>query len=228
MSATQLPASDAGEDLHKQFRKAVVSGGPLKGAQFFDVSWEDLKRAAKSYRADPRFNQFAKRRVSQRALGTEPSSMPKASKWTTVRTHLKSWCLWMLALMRGRIVLSIFIMTLFLVLISRPLFYVVLAKGISLCVKLLLRRSVGLLVVLLDAISDEAATSLETTLIAPPSVGPAPAAQNIEYQLQQHHFFYQWILHGFFGVIGAFIGHYLRAQQDVRNHRPVTSLRLRL
>ena len=36
MSAMQLQQSEAGEDLAEQFRKAVVSVRPLKGAQFFD------------------------------------------------------------------------------------------------------------------------------------------------------------------------------------------------
>ncbi|CAL1166211.1 unnamed protein product [Cladocopium goreaui] len=39
-----------GEEIERQFKKAVVAGGPLKGARFLDVGWEDLKKAARSYR----------------------------------------------------------------------------------------------------------------------------------------------------------------------------------
>ena len=55
--------SEIGGDLQKQFKKAVVSGGPLRGARYLDVGWEGLKKAARSYRADAPFNQFAKRRI---------------------------------------------------------------------------------------------------------------------------------------------------------------------
>eukprot|EP00438_Fugacium_kawagutii_P036602 Skav217812 [mRNA] locus=scaffold889:69820:83430:+ [translate_table: standard] len=46
----------------------LMRGGPLKGARYTDVSWDDVKRAAKSYKGDPRFNQYAKRRLSERAF----------------------------------------------------------------------------------------------------------------------------------------------------------------
>ena len=45
-----------------------MAGGPLKGARFTDVGWNDLKKAAKQYKADPRFNQYAKRCLSELIL----------------------------------------------------------------------------------------------------------------------------------------------------------------
>ena len=61
--SSQLPGH--GEDWTKRFRKVTVAGGPLKGARYSEVSVEDLERSARSYRADPRFNQYAKRMVTQ-------------------------------------------------------------------------------------------------------------------------------------------------------------------
>lgn len=226
MSATQQPASDIGEDLTRQFRKAVVAGGPLKGAQFFDVSWEDLKKAAKSYRADARFNQFAKRRVSQRALGSQPELPPKATKLEGSMQWMKRWLLWLFVIMRGRIVLSVILTLLLLILLSRPRFYVVLAKGLALGLRLVLRRSVGLLALLIDAILDEAAVSLETSLMAPPvQVSTNPSYQQ-GFEMQQYHPFSRWLLHAFFGMAGILIGHWLRPPRTVRPHTPVTRLNL--
>ena len=45
-----------------------------------DVGWEDLKKAARSYRSDPRFNQFAKRRLSEQAFGNQSAHSPAAEK----------------------------------------------------------------------------------------------------------------------------------------------------
>lgn len=216
MSEMQLQQSAAGDDLVKQFRKAVVSGGPLKGAQFFDVGWEDLKKAAKSYRSDARFNQFAKRRVSERALGRGVSTVPEPTTYQRWCLRLKSWRTWLFTFMRARLVLSIGLIVLLLVLLSRPLFYLVLAKGLALCIRLALRRSVGLVAIILDAILDEVAVNLETTLIAPPAAGPSVPLQTAGYELQQSQFFAQWLWHAFFGFLGAIIGHRLRAPPAVR------------
>ena len=66
-----LAPLEHGASLRRQFKKAEVAAGSLKGARYLDVGWEDLKKAAKSYKSDPRFNQFAKRCVSERALASE-------------------------------------------------------------------------------------------------------------------------------------------------------------
>ena len=50
---------EPGEGWDKAFRRAIVAGGPLKGARFTDVGWNDLKKAAKQYKADPRFMRSA-------------------------------------------------------------------------------------------------------------------------------------------------------------------------
>ena len=63
-----VAAVRAWEGWDKAFRRAIVAGGPLKGARFTDVGWNDLKKAAKQYKADPCFNQYAKRCLSERAF----------------------------------------------------------------------------------------------------------------------------------------------------------------
>lgn len=52
--------------------------------------------------------------------------------------------------------------------LTRPLFYTVVGKVLTVGIKALLRRSIGPLVRLRDAILDEAVQSLETGLIAAP------------------------------------------------------------
>ena len=77
----------------------------------------------------------------------------------------------------------ILLLTSFL-LLSRPLFYVVIAKSLTLSVKFALRRSVGLLVVILDALLDEAVASLEAGLISPPVQAPTHIEQGPQYVVQ--------------------------------------------
>lgn len=72
MSSDQL---EHGADLRRQFKKTVIQAGYLKGARYLDVGLEDLKKAARSYRGEPRFNQFAKRALAEKLLAQdEPQS----------------------------------------------------------------------------------------------------------------------------------------------------------
>ncbi|CAL1130725.1 unnamed protein product [Cladocopium goreaui] len=48
----EIPSSESGANWQAQFKKAVVLGGSLKGAPYLEVSWEDLRKAAKNYKAD--------------------------------------------------------------------------------------------------------------------------------------------------------------------------------
>ena len=86
---------DPGGEWLKQFRKVEVAAGPLKGARFTEVSWEDLKKAAKSYKQDARINQFAKRMLSERALGPgkgpEDAAPQVPKSW---RSRASEWLIW--------------------------------------------------------------------------------------------------------------------------------------
>ena len=77
------PCED-GESWDKQFKRAVVAGGPLKGARYTDVGWDGLRKAAKSYRGDARFNQYAKRCLSERAFAISQSQLRVMQRETVV------------------------------------------------------------------------------------------------------------------------------------------------
>ena len=210
------PCED-GESWDKQFKRAVVAGGPLKGARYTDVGWDDLRKAAKSYRGDARFNQYAKRCLSERAFAIKSESAESDAKGNRCR-HSCSWfCMkaatWVLAKARVKLGLVIIVSLIMLLLLSRPLFYVVVAKTLSLSVKLFLRRSIGLLVVLLDAILDEAAASLETQLISQPTVITASTSQVPQYELQQINTWPSLLIHGLCMLVGALLGNRMQRAQ---------------
>lgn len=204
-----------GADLQKQFKKAIIKAGPLKGAKYLDVGLEDLRKAARSYRADARFNQFAKRSIAEKTLARDSPANPEPSGeqldisnspqcWTKFKARIK----WILSKMEGRWMINCFIIFWLVLVLSRPMFYVVLAKTIGVLVKLALRRSIGIITVILDAILDEAAASLESSLIS----------QNFRTLPGQHHHsqqphplitqdpFGHWLFHILFGIAGGIIG----------------------
>lgn len=128
-----LVQSEIGEGWEKAFKKAVISGGPLKGARFTDVSWDDLKKSARSYRSDPRFNQYAKRRLSERALASN-AERPEVLQSSRVEPGSRCSRLcrglghFLLARAKVKFWVTLLIILLFFLLLSRPLFYVVVAK----------------------------------------------------------------------------------------------------
>jgi hypothetical protein len=210
---------DPGGEWLKQFRKVEVAAGPLKGARFTEVSWEDLKKAAKSYKQDARFNQFAKRMLSERALGPgkgpEDAAPQVPKSW---RSRASEWLIWIFSKSKGRVFLACCVVSLLCLLLSRPLFYVLVARGLAISIRLALRRSFGLIVIILDAILDEAAASLEASLIT----APVPGVPTNNLEIQQQHSFTTLLLHGFFALIGAWIGRQMpRAQVPVRRLRVV-------
>ena len=210
--------SEGGESWQKQFKKTVVAGGPLKGARYLDVSWDDLRKSARSYRGDPRFNQFAKRMMSERALGERQQKNADQNPSFNTWHRLKEFLIWVAVRSRGKMLL-LFALTCFaVVLLTRPLFYVVIARSLALGVKITLRRSFGLLVILLDAILEEAAATLEENLlIAPSRAQTLPAHTPFTYEMQQTNSFQNLIMHSLFALLGAFFGHRWRAPVAVRN-----------
>ena len=166
-----------------------------------------------SYKGDARFNQFAKRCISERALSHDMAHTPDPQHSTDVvhESSFASKCkklgLWVWSKAKGKICFSILVGCFIFVLLSRPLFYVVIAKALALCVRVALRRSFGLLVVLLDAILDEAVANLEPTLIAPPHYGAPPPYTPHTFELQQPFSLSGLLLHGLCTLIGAMIGH---------------------
>ena len=224
-------AFEIGEQLQKQFKRATVQGGPLQGARFLEVGWDDLRKAAKSYRSDPRFNQFAKRVLSEKALGHESNvqsqNSPAIKTWSQfMSSYARRASVWFWGRMKTRLGLVLFIFLILMIVLSRPLFYAVVAKTLVLSIRLALRRSIGLLVLLVDAILDEAANSLETALIVPPTNQiPAVISQQSQMTTPQRTF-HELIMNALFTMIGLLIGHRLpRAARIDRNLLP-TRLRV--
>eukprot|EP00438_Fugacium_kawagutii_P015492 Skav232953 [mRNA] locus=scaffold1860:174681:176460:+ [translate_table: standard] len=222
---------ESGEDL-KQFKKVVVAAGPLKGARYPEVSWEDLRKAARSYKQDPRFNQYAKRMMSEKALGTgnPPPEEPVVPKtWKTKLSECFAWCL---TRVKARIFLACFTALLLLLLFSRPLFYVVMAKSITMVVRMTIRRSFGFVVIILDAILDEAAANLEASLLTPPVAPNMPVHESSQnYEVRHYHSFGAMLAHVFFTCVGALLGRYIPRAHAPRAQAPEgvrvpTSLRI--
>lgn len=211
---------ELGDDFLKQFRKVVVSAGPLKGARYPEVSWEDLRKAARSYKQDPRFNQYAKRMMSEKALGRTSSSSEPSASW---RQKCHEWLLWGWSKAKGRFGLFCFLSLLVFLLLSRPLFYVVMAKGTAVTVRLMLRRSIGFLVTILDAILDEAAAHLEASLLTAPAPNTAhPSVTGPAFDIQQPLSFHAYFMHAVFTILGLVLGRHMP-----RAHQPVRQLHLR-
>lgn len=215
-----------GGDWQKQFKRTVITGGPLKGAHYHDISFEDIKKSAKSYRGDPRFNQYCKRYLSQKALqdsgeGALPTEVgPQPSRCCCLRGKFIVVAGWVWGKAKVKLGLSILLVLICLVVLTRPLFYVVLSRAIKASIKFMLRRSCGLIIVLIDAFLDEAATQLDPGLISAPS--PAVVADDtaVRYELQQITGIHMLLWNSLFVLVGVLIGHRLpRAPGAVRNLR---------
>lgn len=148
-----------------------------------------MKKVSRSYQQDARFHQFAKRVVSQKALGdsSASSSTSEAATSKSLKTRSYEWLVWFFAKTKGKMIFTACVILLLCLLMSRPLFYVVLARGLALALRIFLRRSVGLIVTLLDALLDEAAASLEASFIAPPVQGSFSQPHVNGFELQQQH-----------------------------------------
>lgn len=229
MSSTAL---EHGETLQKQFKRVVVSGGPLQGARYLDVGWSDLKKAARSYRSDPRFNQFAKRVLSERALGEKNDatlkSLPAASTW---RSYIVDSCKTAMGRMINKVKMRFGVMLLLIlfaiIILSRPLFYTVLAKSLALGLRVFLRRTIGFIVMLIDALLDEAASSLESALLTPPTVQEQNPMSAGHFEMSAPpRSIHEFILQGMLTLLGVLIGHRLPRAGRVDRNAPPTRLRI--
>lgn len=212
------PQFEVGAEDLKQFKKLTVAAGPLKGARYPEVCWSDLRKAAKSYKQDPRFNQYAKRMMSERALGAASKGDDKPNESAkTWKMWITEWAVWLFVKAKGKALLALCLGFLTLLLLSRPLFYVVLTRSLTMAVRLLLRRSVGLVVLLMDAILDEAAANSEASLISPPVVHNTPVSSNVQaFEVQQYHSYSMVLFHIFFTCLGALLGRHLPRNQVYR------------
>ena len=125
---------EPGEDL-KQFRQVIVNAGPLKGARYTDVCLDDLRKAAKSYKEDPRFNQYAKRVMSEKALGNVKPEVAAADGPKTWKTLCREWAACTVSKVKGKTLWAFFALLIYCILLSRLLFYVVVAKSVTVVVR---------------------------------------------------------------------------------------------
>ena len=210
MSSDQL---EHGADLRRQFKKTVIQAGYLKGARYLDVGLEDLKKAARSYRGEPRFNQFAKRALAEKLLAQDEPQSAERPVVDPPSGHLAQFfgrvCMlfrWLGSKFKGRTVLALCILVLFLLILSRPLFYVVLGKAIGAFLKVALRRSVGIVITVLDAILEEAAAGLDTGMMPVTSPRQINAQLPVQFEVQPAPTFGNLFLNLLFAILGGFAG----------------------
>lgn len=168
MSPELAETGESVTELKRQFKKKVIEGGSLKGAHYLDVGPQELAKAARSYRGDQRFQQFAKRMVAARTLGTEIAEQSQSAtdqrKPSFVASKFKTFCCWLIGRIRKRVLWSLLICFILCVFLSRPLLYVLLGKLATVGIKLLIRQSMGTLAVIFDAILDELLARLDSVL----------------------------------------------------------------
>ncbi len=186
-----LEPAGSGEDLaflRKQFRKAIIEAGPLKGAKFLDVGLADLSKASKSYKSDARFQQFAKRMMAIKTLGQESEEGTKQnSNSQNFSGKFFHWMhcgrVWMLQRLRARTLTALVILLAILTLFSRPMLYVVASKALTLSVKVVLRRTFGTVSLVFDAILEEVSDQIDLALLPPVqipmTVEPETLRQNL-------------------------------------------------
>ena len=202
---------EPGEDL-KQFRKVIVNAGPLKGARYTDVCLDDLRKAAKSYKQDPRFNQYAKRVMSEKALGNVKPEVAAADGPKTWKTLCREWAACTVSKVKGKTLWAFFALLICCILLT-------------MVVRLVLRRSIGLIALILDALLDEAAVHLEASLLTAPAQHNNLAAPTVlAFEIQQHLTYGPILMHIFFTAVGAILGRHWRAPAV----RPATPTRLRV
>lgn len=174
---------------------------------------EDLKKAARSYRGEPRFNQFAKRALAEKLLAQDEPQSAERPVVDPPSGHLAQFfgrvCMlfrWLGSKFKGRTVLALCILVIFLLILSRPLFYVVLGKAIGAFLKVALRRSVGIVITVLDAILEEAAAGLDTGMMPVTSPRQINAQLPAQFEVQPAPTFGNLFLNLLFAILGGFAG----------------------
>ena len=237
MSAEPVEDGESALELRKQFKKMVIEGGSLKGAHYTDVSNADLVKAARSYRGDVRFQQFAKRMIAAKTLAigsSEPSRYHHTSVAAVpgITTRFlyggKAFACWLFTKMKGRVCISLFCFIIIGVLLSRPKLYYVLNKLMVAGIKKLIRHGVGTIAMVFDAVLEEIADQLDSTPLAtPPENREVPIAYptNSPYIVMPSNSITELTVHLLCIIIGTILSPLLgqrwpRAQMPPRDSRP--------
>lgn len=140
--------------------------------------------------------------------------------------QVKAFGSWTLAKAKVKVGFTLVLVIFLLVIITRPLFYTVVAKTIALGLRVMLRRTVGFIVMMVDALLDEAAASLESALITAPSPSNPGQVPMPQYDLLPPRTFHEFFMQGLFTILGVIIGHRLPRAGRVDRNAPPTRLRV--
>ena len=154
-------------------RKVVIAGGALKGAQYGDVQETEIAKAAKSYKGDPRFLQYCRLYMSSKILEPAEDNGEKPKQEESAAAKLWSWAPAMYVAFqkcltknyRWRFLACCLIL---MVLMSRPAFSILFSKVAVLTIKVVIRRSVNLITMILDAVLEEAVSQIDVALLPSP------------------------------------------------------------
>ena len=206
----------------KKFKRAVIQGGPLKGARYTDVSESDIRRGAKAYRGDQRFAQFCKQWVAStvvapdEVLKVSDSSSSGQQKDEGVvnganwKSFCKNWgkagCTLALSQFKGRCFTSCLLLFLVLVIVCRPAFGKLCGKVVGLSIRVFLKRAFGLVTLVLDSILEEAASQVEQALLPQPYVDHHQQPGSSNQPMPHTSTSLQWTMHILCILVGSLLG----------------------
>ena len=167
LALTDLSGSnvESGAALLKKFKRVSVTGGSLRGARYSDVSESDIRKAARQYRGDARSDP----RVEKPSQQQQPSKSDECKAMT-------SWFKLVIQHVKGRWLTFGLLVGFLILIMSRPSFGKLCGRMIGLTLRVILRRVVGLLLVVIDSILDEVADQFELALLTSPEVAAVPAS----------------------------------------------------
>ena len=196
MGKTSANSAEDGLAWAKKMRKVTITGGPLKGAQYGDLQESEIAKAAKAYRGDPRFLQYCRLFMASKILDVSEEPTECTDERTVVskaRRFAEKAYPWLQQCFtknyRHRFLIAVGLLAL---LLSRPAFSILLGKVSILMIKSVIKNSVALVTMILDAVLEEAVTQVDMAFLPPPAqrVG-VPGHDLIErgsniYQLFMH------------------------------------------
>ena len=218
MSSQAMPP-DNGQAWAKKLKKVEVSGGPLKGARYGDIPDSDIAKSAKSYRGDARFKQYCRLYMSAKLLDnkvetSETSESAVPSKWRMAWDRISPWVKRLHSgLGRGHFLVFSVVL---IFLISRPTFSVLCGKLSVLLIKSIIKRTVSLITMIMDAILEEAVNQVDTAMlpVVPETVHSGAGKELIDRSSTST----QLLLHLFSLIIGSLLGrHFGYAPLTARN-----------
>ena len=208
--------AETGAALRKRFKRAVIQGGSLKGARYSDISDSDVRKNAKGYRGDPRFLQFCKQFVaSETVVSTDGNAstarglqVPSRSSqpWAFLASLLAHFARTIYGHFRGRWVTLGMLVAFAVIVISRPAFGRLCGRILGLSVKLVIRRTLGLLTLIIDSVLEEAASQVDFALLP---AQPRESLEPVFVPQQQPQPLSQLVLHLIGVALGALLGRHL-------------------